>query len=405
LITPSLDEMAFVAEQMQRRGMNLPLMIGGATTSQLHTAVKIAPGYESPVIHVKDASLVTQVCNELNGEKKSAYVSELRRLQGEMREAFARRASAKKLLPLTQARLRAFKSEAGARPEPGRLGVFDLDVSVRELLSYVDWSPFFWTWDLKGKYPAILQHPKYGSSAQALWKDAQALLKRMIDEDWTTLRARIGIFKATSVNETVNLENAPVSAVHFMRQQAEPEKADAPLLSLADFIAPSGSDYLGAFAVTSGEELGVKAREFETRGDDYSAIIVKALADRLAEGLAEYAHLKFRELCGLREDLTVEQLIKEEYDGIRPAPGYAACPDHTLKGDIWKLLGGSDKIGARLTESFAMAPAATVAGFMFLHPAARYFSVGTVGEDQWQELARLRNTDPKQVERFVAFGV
>lgn len=416
LITPSLDEMSFVAGQMEQRKMSLPLLIGGATTSQLHTAVKIAPHYGSPVIHIKDASLVTQVCSELTGERGGAFVEDLKKLQGEMREGFAKRAAARKLLPLKDARERALKCDWSAVPraKPSKTGVFDIEVGIDELLEYVDWSPFFWTWDLKGRFPAILEHPKYGSSAKNLWADAQVLIEKMRKEKWAVPRARVGIFRASSHEESVKLFDekggrgvSGVDAVHFMRQQTEPEKPSSPMMALSDYIAPEKlglEDYMGVFAVTSGEALQERARKYSEAGDDYSSIIVKALADRLAEALAEYTHLKFREICGLKENLSVEQMINEDYQGIRPAPGYAACPDHTLKAQIWTLLGGNEAIGARLTESFAMEPAASVAGFMFLHPQARYFAVGHVGEDQWKHLAQLRGLEPKQVERWVAFG-
>ncbi len=231
----------------------------------------------------------------------------------------------------------------------------------------------------------------------------------MIEENWTRPRVRLGIFKAASENETVKVmtdSGVKIDELHFMRQQTEPEKPEAPLLCLSDYIAPATAkldDYIGVFAVTSGEELQIKAREIEKKNDDYTSIIVKALADRMAEALAEWAHVKFREICGVTEDLTIDQLIDEEYQGIRPAPGYAACPDHTLKGQIWTLLGGDAKIGARLTESYAMDPAATVSGFMFLHPESRYFAVGKLGADQWENLARLRSTEAALIEKWVAF--
>jgi 5-methyltetrahydrofolate--homocysteine methyltransferase len=410
LITPSLDEMSFVASQMEARKMNLPLLIGGATTSQLHTAVKIAPNYSAPVIHVKDASLVTQVCAQINDSVQD-FAGSLKKLQQEMRDGFEKRTSARKILPLAEARERGLKTDwsAVARARPVQTGTFDLEISLQDLTKYVDWSPFFWTWDLKGRFPAILEHPKYGESAKGLWRDAQVILRQMIEGRWTTPRARLGIFKAASENETVQVmsdHGVKIDELHFMRQQTEPEKPESPLLCLSDYIAPSAKkldDYIGVFAVTSGEGLQKKAREFEDKHDDYTAIIVKALADRLAEALAEWAHLRFRELCGVKENLTIEQLVAEEYQGIRPAPGYAACPDHTLKGQIWTLLGGDSRIGARLTESYAMDPAATVSGFMFLHPQSKYFAVGKVGQDQWENLALLRKTEASLIEKWVAF--
>ena len=400
LITPSLEEMSFVAGQMQERGLNVPLLIGGATTSQLHTAIKIAPHYSAPVSHIKDASLVTQVCAELSGDKRGEFAKSLKNLQKEMRESYANRSKVRELVPLAQARARGLRTDWAKtfRAKPSRTGAFNLDISISELVDYIDWGPFFWTWDLKGKFPGILDHPKYGDSARGLYQDAQAMLKTIIAENWTQPLARLGIYKAYAQNESVF---AAGEALHFMRQQTS---KDGPLLCLSDYVAPEGfDDYLGAFAVTSGQGLVAKAAEFEKAGDDYNSILIKALGDRLAEALAEWVHRQFREICGIKEDLTFDQLIDEKYQGIRPAPGYAACPDHALKTQIWNLLGGTDKIGIRLTESFAMDPGASVSGFMFAHPSARYFSVGLVGDDQWAALARLRGSTPDQVERWVAF--
>jgi len=409
LITPSLDEMSFVAAQMEARGLSVPLLIGGATTSQLHTAIKIAPHYSGPVNHIKDASLVTQVCSELSGEGRGEFASALKVMQKEMREGYAKRSQARKVLSLVEARARGLKTdwEKTFRARPSRTGAFDLPVTLAELVPYVDWGPFFWTWDLKGKFPGILDHPKYGESARNLHSDALAMLKKMVAEKWTEPRARIGIFRASAENETVHLSDesgAPLEDIHFMRMQAEPEKADTLTMCLSDYIAPKAfEDYLGTFAVTSGRGLNVRADQFEDSGDDYNSIMVKALGDRLAEALAEWVHVQFRKICGLKEDLSIEQLINEEYQGIRPAPGYAACPDHTLKASIWKLLGGSEKTGITLTESFAMDPGSSVSGFMFLHPEARYFNVGQIADDQWASLAVLKKTTPKQIERWVAF--
>lgn len=410
LITPSLDEMTFVAGEMEKKNLKMPLLIGGATTSQLHTAVKIAPHYSSPVNHIKDASLVTQVCSALLGDESEKFKTDLAKLQAALRENFAKRSQEKEFLSLEEARARRPQFTWKNASTPSQRGAFDLSIALNDLVNYVDWSPFFWTWDLKGRFPAILEHPKFGESAKQIWSDGQKILRRMVQEKWTTPRARIGIFRAESENETVRVfseSNDCLDDVHFMRQQQKPEKESSPLLCLSDYIAPKSSgvaDYLGVFAVTSGEELQLKANEFAAHGDDYSSIIVKALADRLAEALAEYAHLKFREICGISESLTIEQLVREEYQGIRPAPGYAACPDHTLKAQIWELLGGKEKIGARLTESFAMEPAASVSGFMFLHPQSRYFNVGTICDDQWQLLAKLRNKRATEIERWVAFS-
>lgn len=392
LITPSLEEMSFVARQMEARGMKVPLLIGGATTSMLHTAVKVAPGYSGPVVHVKDASLVTQVCAEMSGAQREKFVADLKGQQEGLRENFSRRTREREHLTLKEARDRRFRSN-WISPKPVRLGAFDLEVSLADLTKFIDWSPFFWTWDLKGRYPAILEHPKFGESARTLFADAQAMLSRMIREAWTRPRARLGIFEATVEGETVKV--GADSAI-FMRQQTSGE---GPMLSLADYV----QGYIGAFAVTSGAELTRRAAAFEAANDDYNSILVKALADRLAEALAEWTHLQFRQIFGIKEDLTNDQLIAEAYQGIRPAPGYAACPDHALKANIWNWLGGEQATGIRLTETFVMDPPASVSGFMFLHPEARYFSVGPVAEDQLEAMARARRVSRAEIERWIAF--
>ncbi len=407
LITPSLEEMAYVAKQFDKANCEIPILIGGATTSQLHTAVKIAPQYRGPITHVKDASLVIQVCASLTGFDKDNYVSGLRELQRKMTESFEKKAGAKNLIPLTEARARALKTDWQQMPKvtPSRAGVFDLSISLEKLCKYIDWSPFFWAWQIKGKYPAIFEHPKYGTEARKVFNDAQMLLRRLIEERWTTPRIRMGLFRAGSINESVRvfMENGESHDVHFTRQQSPDVSQN---LCLSDYIAPLDrgfEDYLGVFAVTSGDGLQAKAREFELAHDDYSAIIVKALGDRLAEALAEFAHLEYRKICGIQESWSLEELLDEKYQGIRPAPGYPACPDHALKADIWKLLGGADKIGARLTESFAMDPPGTVSGFIFLHPESKYFRCGAIGEDQLKQLAQLRSTPPETVKQYLAF--
>jgi 5-methyltetrahydrofolate--homocysteine methyltransferase len=408
LITPSLDEMAYVAGQMEKQGFQVPLMIGGATTSQLHTAVKIANHYSGPVLHVKDASLVVQVCSELSGQGAATYIGKQKILQAQMRESYERKNAARELLSLTSARSRRLETDWSSHPvyKPENLGAFNLNADLIEIVRYIDWSPFFWTWDLKGRFPAILEHPKFGESARALWADAQKILQRILNEKWCAPKVRLGIFPATSKDERVRVtdpDSGKEHWIHFMRQQTADSQAN---LCLADYIRPESDgsgDVMGAFAVTSGDLLVAKARQFEAAHDDYTSIILKALGDRLAEALAEWAHVEFRRLCGIKENLSLDQLLNENYQGIRPAPGYAACPDHALKADIWQLLGGEEAIGARLTENFAMDPPGTVAGFIFLHPAAKYFAVGPVGEDQWKQLARLKNKDIGELERWTAF--
>lgn len=408
LITPSLEEMSFVAKQFDNRNLDIPILIGGATTSQLHTAVKIAPNYRGPISHVKDASLVIQACSSLSGFDKDKHVNELRDSQKKLSENFAKQAGNKNLIPLADARQRRLISDWPntflAKPE--RTGVFDLKISIEELSKFLDWSPLFWAWEIKGKFPSILKHPKYGVEATKLYNDAQVLLGQMIREKWFTPRARIGIFRAGSYDESVRLfdqKGSELGDLHFTRQQVA-ETASS--LCLSDYIAPLTSnitDYIGVFAVTSGDELQARATEFEKQHDDYTSIMVKAMGDRLAEALAEFAHLEFRRICGIRENYSLEDLLEEKYQGIRPAPGYPACPDHALKEDIWRLLDGSHAIGARLTESYAMDPAGTVSGFMFTHPEAKYFRSGAIGDDQLAALAKLRSKSPEEVRRYLAF--
>lgn len=403
LITPSLDEMAYVAEQMEKREVNIPLLIGGATTSQLHTAVKIAPAYSGIVSHIQDASLVAQECSRFLNENSDAAAKSLKALQSQMRVNYESRSKTQRFLSLPEARERAFRSDWSKIPraKPTRLGAFELKVTIEELIPYIDWSPFFWTWDLKGRFPGILEHAKYGEAARNLYRDAGLMLDRMKSESWTSPHSRIGIFEAYSRNESIVLANG--TELHFMRQQIESGKGYQ--LCLSDYVAPQTyNDYVGVFAVTAGAGIEEKAKQFERAHDDYSAILVKALGDRLAEALAEWTHRQFREICGLvNEKLSFEDLIREQYQGIRPAPGYAACPDHSLKTQIWSLLGGEEKIGARLTESLAMDPGSSVSGFMFFHPEAHYFSVGPIDDDQWSELARLKGLPLVELKRWIPF--
>jgi 5-methyltetrahydrofolate--homocysteine methyltransferase len=407
LITPSLDEMAFVASQFEAKGLKLPLMIGGATTSQLHTAVRIAPQYSGIVHHVQDASLVVQACNQIVGEESESYTRSYKELQGQLRDRHARGQKEEKLISLNTARERAPKYDWNDVPvyHPTQTGVFDLTVSLSELRKFLDWSPLFWTWGLKGKFPNILEHAKYGASAKSIYEDAVKLLDQMEKENWFKPRARLGIFPATSFDESVRVQlgTGKIRDLHFMRQQAEDLKQN---LCLADYIAPAEAgrqDYLGVFAVTSGDGIQAKAKSYVSENDDYTSIMFKALGDRLAEALAEWTHLRFRQIFGIRENLNLEELLEEKYQGIRPAPGYPACPDHSLKAEIWSLLGGPDAIGARLTESFAMDPPGSVSGFMFTHPASKYFRVGKIGEDQIKHLSSLQNVPEKITKQWLAF--
>ena len=405
LITPSLEEMSFVAAQMEAAGLKMPLLIGGATTSALHTAIKIAPHYAGAVNHVKDASLVTHACARLSGPGADAHRDELRAGQTRLAEKYRRDARAAELLSLSEARARRFNPEGlpSTRARPPRAGVFDLEVTPTELLEYLDWSPLFWTWGLKGKYPQILTHAKYGVEATKLYADARATLDQIVAEGWLKPRARVGIFNAVARDETVVVHDEAgreLRRLNFTRQQAvEGEHC----LCLSDYVGRT-EDYVGVFAVTSGDEIQARAGALQAAGDDYGSIMMKALGDRLAEALAEVAHRHFRLQFDPGERLTPEQLLREEYVGIRPAPGYPACPDHELKSDIWDLLGGSARIGARLLSSRAMDPPGTVAGFMFLHPRAKYFRTGVIGADQIERLATLRGQPTADVRRMLAFA-
>ena len=409
LITPSLEEMAFVAAQMEARGFKMPLLIGGATTSQLHTAVKIAPKYSGPTIHIQDASLVVQCLSQLQNDDSEDYVTGLKKLQGQMRDSFAKRDQAQEFLALSAAREKSFKiSKDYLPPVPQRSGVFDLSPTLEEISQYIDWSPFFWTWSLKGKYPGILKHPKYGTEAEKLFNDAQVLLKNGIDEGWLKPVIRLGILPAYSDGENVVVtgEGQKPLPVPFTRQQLKKTEQDQTYYSLSDFVAPktaARSDHLGVFVVSSGWGYVEKAKSYEKANDDYNAILVKCIGDRVAEALAEWAHLQFRRIMGSQEDFSQEELIDEKYLGIRPAPGYPSCPDHKLKEDIWTLLGGEKKIAAVLTESLAMDPPGTVAGFMFNHPESRYFQMQNMAPDQIEALAKMRGLSVTEMKKWLAF--
>lgn len=406
LITPSLEEMAYMAKQMEKFELKLPLLIGGATTSQLHTAVKIAPHYSGPVSHVVDASLVIQSLNSLTGENREANIARIREGQRQMQEAFAKRDAAKDYVSINEAREKRFVPTKFQPPKPSRTGVFSLKPSLKEAAEFIDWSPLFWSWDLKGKYPAILNHAKYGDSARKLFADAKTMLDQAIEQGWLEANVRMGILPAFSKDEDVVIRYTNGSTIQanirFMRQQIRKNDGEK-YYCLSDFVAgEEGGDHLGVFVVTSGLAPAKKALEFEKAGDDYNSILMKCLGDRFAEALAEWAHLQFRKFMGSKEDFTLDELLEEEYQGIRPAPGYPACPDHKLKEDIWKVLGGAESTGANLTESLAMDPAGTVAGFMFYHPDSRYFQVQGIGGDQMTNLAQGRGLATDQMPRWLA---
>jgi 5-methyltetrahydrofolate--homocysteine methyltransferase len=415
LITPSLDEMIHNASEMQRQGFDIPILIGGATTSKAHTAIKIAPKYDGLVTHVVDASLVVNVLSDLvNPAKRDGYIAQIKAEQEKIRKRFAGQSDERDLLPIATARAKAFKTDWSKvridRPEVLGVQVFN-DLPLSAVIPYIDWSPFFWAWDLKSLYPGILEHEKWGQQARALFKDAQVMLKDIVANKRFRPRAVLGFWPAASVGDDVEVyadddRQHKLKTLHFLRQQKVKQDSDD-YLSLADFIAPASvpqRDYIGAFAVTTGPEADTYADAFKDRGDDYSSIMAKALADRFAEAMAELMHKKARENWGFgkTEDLSIEKLIKEEYRGIRPAPGYPACPDHTEKSLLWDLLSVEKNAGIQLTESMAMTPPSSVSGLYFAHPDAHYFRVSRIGRDQIEDYAQRKNMTIAEVERWLA---
>jgi 5-methyltetrahydrofolate--homocysteine methyltransferase len=413
LITPSLDEMVHVAREMERQGFDLPLLIGGATTSRAHTAVKIAPHYGKPVVHVLDASRAVPVTTSLLGaDTRAAFVAQHRAEEEEIRRRHAQPKT--RLVPLEAARANRTPIQWRTEdlPQPERIGVEVLaDVPLSALRPYIDWTPFFHTWELKGVYPRILEHERYGEEAQKLLADGNALLDRIIAEGLLVARGVWGLFPASAEGDDVEVyadegRSHGLERFHFLRQQAERGHGE-PYRSLADFVAPRDTglpDHLGAFAVTAGIGLRELCDGFRARHDDYSAIMAEALADRLAEALAEHLHERVRLAWGYGRDerLSKEDLIAEKYRGIRPAPGYPACPDHTEKATLWRLLHVEESTGMRLTESFAMWPASSVSGLYFAHPGARYFGLGKIGEDQVLDYHVRKGMSTAEVERWLA---
>jgi 5-methyltetrahydrofolate--homocysteine methyltransferase len=413
LITPSLDEMVHIAQEMKRRGMKQPLLIGGATTSRMHTAVKIAPQYQEGVIHVLDASRsVTVAGSLLNKEQKKPFLEGLKTEYENLAADFAQKKSSKQYLTLQEARQnKCFIDWSQYQPQaPQFTGTRNFDsITLSALRPYIDWTPFFLTWELHGKYPQILQDDKVGKQASSLLEDAQRLLDRLAKEKRVQVHGVIGFWPAAASGpDTVALYNGGKTIhLEFLRQQVK-KAAGQPNFSLADFIQPNSksvatSDHLGAFSVTvSG--TGEYIQEFEQRHDDYNKIMVQALADRLAEAFAEYLHEQVRkEYWGYtrEEHLTPEALIREEYSGIRPAPGYPACPDHTEKIKLFELLGGEKNTKIKLTESLAMFPAASVCGWYFSHPESQYFGVGKILPDQLQEYALRKQISLEEATRWL----
>jgi 5-methyltetrahydrofolate--homocysteine methyltransferase len=429
LITPSLDEMVHFAKEMEREGFTIPLIIGGATTSRIHAAVKVAPNYSGPAIHVLDASRSVTVCSTLmNPETKAEYVAGIRAEYDKAREAHLNKRSDKRYKTIEEARADKFQIELDkVITEPKFTGtkVFE-DYPLEELVPYIDWTPFFHTWELRGSYPKIFSDKVVGDEAQKLYDDAQVLLKRIVKEKLLTAKGVIGFWPANAVGDDIVLEVkgkmengkwiedtssiSPITSsvtIHTLRQQAE-KMAGEPYYALSDFVAPKETgikDYFGGFAVTTGLGCDELVAEFEKNHDDYNSIMAKALADRLAEAFAERMHeLVRKEYWGYAadENLSNQELIKEEYAGIRPAPGYPACPDHTEKETLFNLLDAVNKIGLRLTESYAMYPAAAVSGFYFAHPQSRYFGLGKITKDQVEDYAIRKNMPLEEVERWLS---
>jgi len=413
LITPSLDEMVFLAKEMERQNFDVPLLIGGATTSKAHTAVKIDPQYSQAVVHVNDASrAVTVVGDLLQDETSTKYKKDIKLDYESFREKFLKRGKQKEYLTLEEARKN--KLQINWNPsdikKPNQLGieVWD-DFDLTQLEEFIDWSPFFRSWDLHGKYPDILTDEVVGEQAKELFKDAKVLLKRILDEKLLKAKAIFGLFPANQVGEDdIEVDkNGETFIFRTLRQQLK-KREGVPNISLADFIAPKDSgiqDYIGCFCVSTGFGTQELAAEFERNHDDYNSIMIKALADRFAEAFAEYLHKEVRTKYwgyAVDEDLDNTELIKEKYRGIRPAPGYPACPDHLEKLTIWEMMDVEDKIGVKLTESLAMWPAASVSGYYFGHPETKYFGLGKIEQDQVQDFAERKNMKLEEAQKWLA---
>ncbi|MEY4604642.1 MAG: hypothetical protein RIT43_1934 [Bacteroidota bacterium] len=416
LITPSLDEMVTVAKEMERAGLNIPLLIGGATTSKVHTAVKIEEHYRSgQTVHVLDASRAVTVVESLLGTKKESFVQEVKNEYKRVREHHQKHRESKQLLSLSEAR--ANKLQLDFNPQylcaPNRLGitVFD-EFDLKELRPYIDWTPFFQTWELHGKYPGILNDEVVGAEAQRLFDDAQIMLEQIVCEKWLKARAVIGLFPANSIGDDIEIydpaDKKTVRAIQRTLRQQTKKAEGQPNLALSDFVAPKESgnvDYIGGFVVTTGIGMETYIERFEAEHDDYNSILLKALADRLAEAFAEKMHeLVRKDYWGYAsgEQLTNEQLIKEGYRGIRPAPGYPACPDHTEKITLFELLEAEKNTGVSLTESLAMTPVSSVSGWYFGHPDASYFGLGKISDEQVSDLSSRKGVSTDEMRRWLS---
>ncbi|MBE7179321.1 MAG: cobalamin-dependent protein, partial [Mucilaginibacter polytrichastri] len=436
LITPSLDEMVHVAKEMEREGFQTPLLIGGATTSRIHTAVKVAPGYSGAAIHVLDASRSVPVCMNLLGKNSTEFKEQIRSEYDKAREVHLAKRSDKRFVPIKEARDKKPQINLnGSIPKaPSFTGtrVFE-DFPLDQLVDYIDWTPFFHTWELRGSYPRIMEDKTYGTEATKLFNDAQKMLREVIAAKKLTAKAVIGFWPANAEGDDVLLSsefgvgssksespevgksggteatgtyNLKPTTFNFLRQQAEKAQGE-PYYALADFIAQKETgvkDHFGGFVVTAGIGLDELAAEYEAAHDDYSSIMIKAIADRLAEAFAEKMHeLVRKEYWGYAKDETLDnaELIREKYQGIRPAPGYPACPDHTEKSKLFEVL-DAGRIGVELTESFAMYPASSVSGFYFAHPESKYFNVGKIGKDQVEDYALRKGMSVEEMERWLA---
>ncbi len=416
LITPSLDEMIYNAKEFEKRGVKQPLLIGGATTSRAHTAIKIAPHFGQPVVHVIDASLVVGVCNSLLSENlREPFLAEHREREEKERALFAGKGSTAVYVPYEEARAQHYAVNWAAADiaTPESIGAHLEDpVPLAEIVEVFDWTPFFHAWELRGVFPKILTHAQHGAEAQKLYDDARRVLDELVQNNRVHARGVWGVWPAASTGEDVRLfadetRSDALATFHFLRQQKEKVKPGTPFQSLADFVAPLGSgraDYLGAFAVTAGNEVEEYAKTFRDKHDDYTAILIQALADRFAEGLAELFHRNVRRFMGfgIGENLSVEDLIRERYRGIRPAAGYPACPDHTEKATLWDLLDVEARVGMELTSSYAMFPPSSVSGLYFFNEAARYFNVGKIGRDQLEAYAARKGMSLEEAEKWLA---
>ncbi|MDY0781626.1 methionine synthase [Tenacibaculum sp. IB213877] len=412
LITPSLDEMVYLAKEMERQNFNVPLLIGGATTSKAHTAVKIDTQYKNAVVHVNDASrAVTVVGDLLNENTKTEYVAHLKKDYKEFREKFLKRGKSKTYISIEEARKRKFKIDWQSTiiKKPKELGIQTLQqISLKELVPYIDWSPFFRSWDLHGKFPDILTDEIVGEQATGLYEDAQIMLQEIVTKQLLKPKGIFGLFEANTINDddiSIQKKGKEVAVFRTLRQQLK-KKENTPNLALADFIAPKATnltDYMGAFctAIFGADEL---ANQYKEKEDDYNAIMAQALADRFAEAFAEYLHHRIRTKhwgYATNENLTNEDLIKENYKGIRPAPGYPACPDHLEKETIWQLLKVEETIGVTLTESLAMWPAAAVSGYYFANEEAKYFGLGKITDDQVEDFAKRKNISLEKAYKWL----